>query len=29
MANDKGEICTLCKNDFYLNKTNNLCYSNK
>ena len=29
IADDAGKICTLCKNDFYLNKTNNLCYSNK
>ena len=28
-ADDKSKICTLCKNDFYLNITDNLCYSNK
>jgi len=29
VADDKGKICTLCQDDFYLNQTNNLCYSNK
>ena len=24
----EGEICEECKNDYYLNKTDNLCYSN-
>ena len=28
-ADNDGKICALCKNDFYLNKTDNLCYSNK
>lgn len=28
-ANDEGKICILCHDDFYLNQTNNLCYSNK
>ena len=28
-ADDNGKICVLCHNDFYLNKTNNLCFSNK
>ena len=28
-ADDNGKTCLLCHNDFYLNKTNNLCFSNK
>ena len=28
-ADDKGKICIECKNDFYLNKTDNFCYSNQ
>ena len=29
IADDKGRICTSCRNDFYLNLTNNLCFSNQ
>ena len=28
-ADDEAKKCTLCKNDFYLNTTNNLCFNNQ
>ena len=29
ITDDAGKICQLCKNDFYLNLTDNICYSNQ
>ena len=29
MSDEKGEICEMCRDDFYYNKSDYLCYSNK